>query len=330
VRAGERVAATDVVAQTETADDHLLKDVARELGVPRDKVSAYVVKEEGDLVEKGEVIAVRKTFLGQQTITSPVRGRLALVAEGRVLLVALSPLQLRAGVPGEVVNIIPNQGVVIELTGALLDGVWGNGQEDTSVLRWLADGPNGVLQPAQLDLALRGAIVAAARVEEAAVFKSLQEIGVRGLILASATAEQIPVLHALTFPVLVSEGFGTHGFCDLAFQLLKSGNTREVWLNAQPAEVRKNVRPTLVVPLVGSASQPPAMPLDGELLKEGKRVRIVRGADFGRLGTVIGLSNRPMLLPTSARSHVAAITLDEIRGSRPTVSIPFANLELLE
>lgn len=328
-RAGERVTATDVVAQADVADNHLLKDIARELGVPRNKVAAYIVKEEGEMVEKGEAIAVRKTFLGQQTVTSPVRGRVAIVAEGRVLLVALTPFQLRAGVPGEVVNVIDHHGVVIELTGALLDGTWGNGREDTSVLRLLADSAQGVLQPAQLDLALQGVIVAAGRVEDASVFSKLQEFGARGLILASATAEQIPVLQSLAFPVMVSEGFGALGYCEPAFQLLKTGNTREVWLNAQAADVRKNMRPHLVVPLPG-AGQPPAMPLDGELLKEGKRVRIVRGPDFGRLGTVIGLSDRAMPLPNGARSHVAAVTLDETRGSRPTVSVPFANLELLE
>jgi len=329
-RVGERVAATDVVAQADVADNHLLKDVARELGLPRDKVGAYIIKEEGELVESGEAIAVRKTFLGQQTITSPVRGRVAIVAEGRVLLVALTPLQLRAGVPGEVVNVIDHHGVVIELTGALLDGTWGNGREDTSVLRLLTDSATGVLQPAQLDLALRGAIVAAGRVEDASLFNKLQEIGARGLILASATAEQIPMLQHLAFPVMVSEGFGVFGYCEPAFQILKTGNTREVWLNAQTADVRRNMRPHLVVPLPGAASQPPAMPLDGELLKEGKRVRIVRGPDFGRLGTVIGLSDRAMPLPNGVRSHVAAVTLDETRGSRPTVSVPFANLELLE
>lgn len=330
VRAGERVSATDVVAQADVADNHLLKDVARELGVPREKVAMYIVKEEGEMVEKGEAIAIRKTFLGQQTVTSPVRGRVAIVAEGRVLLVGLSPFQLRAGVPGEVVNVVENHGVVIELTGAILDGAWGNGREDTSVLRLLADSANGVLQPAQLDLALRGVIVAAARVEDAGMFGKLQEIGVRGLILASATAEQIATLKNLAFPVMVSEGFGVHGLCEPAFQILKTGNTREVWLNAQATDLRRNQRPHLIVPVPGASSQPPAMPLDGELLKEGKRVRVVRGPDFGRLGIVIGLSERAMPLPNGVRSHVAAVTLDEMRGSRPTVSVPFANLELLE
>src|SRR5690606_28050759 len=135
VETRQAVEATDVVARAAVAEHHRLIDVARRLGVPPDKADEAMIKKDGDAVKAGEPIAVRKAALGLRRVAarSPINGWLVAAAGGKALLAALSrPLELRAGIPGTVVSILQGRGVVIETTGALLEGVWGNGREDTA------------------------------------------------------------------------------------------------------------------------------------------------------------------------------------------------------
>ena len=277
VAAGQRVESTDVVARAEVHDHHRLIDVARELGVPREKVAAYLTKPEGELVKKGEPIAVRKTLLGLSTrrVTSPVDGRLVFCDHGQALLAAIAPLEVRAGLPGTVISVVAGRGILIETVGALLEGVWGNGREDFSVMRALGGGPEAALRAEQLEPSMQGAVLAAGSVAETDLLRRLTELGVRGLILGSAPAELLPDLQALSFPVLVVDGFGLQGFSAQAFALVNGNSGREVWLNTRPIDRAAGTRPEAILPLPTSHEPPPPL-LEGDPLQEGKRVRVVR------------------------------------------------------
>ena len=57
------------------------------------------------------------------------------VGGGQVLLeTAETTLQLRAGMPGMVVEVVADRGVVIRNYGSLIQGLWGNGRMDTGLL----------------------------------------------------------------------------------------------------------------------------------------------------------------------------------------------------
>jgi hypothetical protein len=129
---------------------------------------------------------------------------------------------------------------------------------------------------------------------------------------------------------MLTDGFGLGGMCEPAFNLLAGNSGREAWLNATTGDRFAGKRPEIIIPLPSPSSLTPPPPSDGEPLKEGKRVRVLRGPDAGRVGTVIGLSDKPMALPSGLRAMVAAVTLEESLGSRPTITVPFANLEHLE
>lgn len=330
VQTDQRVESSDVVARGDLVERHVLLDIARLLGVPRDKAAGLLVKHEGDALKKGETLALKKGMLGNQPIASPVDGRLVLFEDGKALVAGSSLLELRAGMPGSVVGLVPDRGVIIETTGALLEGMWGNGRDDFSVLRMLSRGTDEALQSENLDLGLRGAIIGVGVLPDTAFFTSLKDIGVRGLILGSAPAELLPGLQSLPFPVLITDGFGLKGMCEPAFNLLAGNSGREAWLNAAAGDRFAGHRPEIIIPLPSPSSLTPPPPSSGEALKEGKRVRVLRGPDAGRVGTVIGLSDKPMALPSGLRAFVAAVTLEETRGSRPTITAPFANLEHLE
>ncbi|MBI4771687.1 MAG: hypothetical protein HY784_15060 [Chloroflexi bacterium] len=219
------------------------------------------------------------------------------------------------------------RGVVIETTGALLEGVWGNGKDQFAVMRVVGNGPQEALLPEHMEMSLRGAIVAVGTVQEEAVFKPLTEIAIRGLIVGSLKSDLIPVVQKWDVPVLVTEGFGAQGFSLPAYTLLVSNNGREVWLNAQARDRFTGRRPEVIIPLP-NPGQTPAPPVDGEALQVGKRVHIVRGPQAGQTGTVTALSDRLGPLPSGVRARLAAVEFDQT--GVPPATVPFANLEILE
>jgi hypothetical protein len=281
-------------------------------------------------VKAGEPIAVRKTGLGlrRRTARSPVDGRLVVAAGGKALLAAISePFELRAAVPGVVVTILQSQGVVIETTGALLEGVWGNGKEDTALLRVVGDGPRAALTANLVTVQLRGAIMVAGTLADPAALKQLGDVGVRGLLVGSLAPTLLPAAKKASFPLLVVEGFGGRGFSAPAYNLLAGNAGRQAWLNAQPVDLFAGRRPELIIPLPGPAI-PPLQPLDGQTLDVGRRVRVLRGPEAGKVGTVTELSPRALVMPSGLRTLAASVALEGAAG--PATRVAVANLEILE
>lgn len=330
VEARQRLEASDVVARTYLADHHKLVDIGRKLGLPPEEADSALLKQDGDTVKAGEPIARRRVLFGllPRSARSPVEGRLVAAAGGKALVAAISrPYELRAGVPGTVVTILQSRGVVIETTGALVEGVWGNGQQDFAPLRLAEDNAGPGLTAAQVDMSMRGALLVVSSLADAAALKRLAEVNVRGLVVGTLPAALLPVAEKLSFPVVVVEGFGLGGFSEPVQALLASSAGRDAWLNAVPRDRFKGLRPELIIPLAGPATPPPVV-TDGEALKVGKRVRVLRGPAAGRVGTVTALGERPTLLPSGLRARAATVSFPGEAG--PPVRVPFANLELLE
>jgi hypothetical protein len=329
VQPRQRVEAADVVARTFVADRHYLVDVSRKLGLTDDKADSALVKKDGDPVKAGEPIAVRKTALGLRRLAAraPADGKLVAAAGGKALVAAISkPVELRAGIPGQVVTILQSRGVILETTGALLEGVWGNGREDFAVLRVVGDGPATPLTADHVAMEFRGGLLAAGVLADAGAVRRLSEVRVRGLIVGGLAAGLLPAVSALDFPVLVVEGFGARGFSAPAYALLAGNAGREAWLNAVRRDRFAGRRPELIVPLPGGHT-PPAPPVEGDSLAAGKRVRVVRGPEAGRVGVVQAVGDRPALSASGVRALLAQVLLE---GAREPVDVPAPNLELLE
>jgi hypothetical protein len=326
----QRVEATDIVARAYVADKHSLVNVAEALGVPDDKIDQYMVKDNGQAVKKGELLAVRKTALGIGTkrLSSPVDGELIVAGDGKALLGSFSqPVELRAGMPGTVLRVHEGRGVTLETAGALVSGVWGNGKEDFAVMRVVGSSPTAALLTEQIDMGLRGMIVAAGILQDLAAFKQMAEVRIRGLVLGSMKADLIPAVQRLEFPVLVTDGFGVQGFSPAVYGLLVTNTGRETWVNAQAWDRFAGHRPEAFIPLPSPGQSPPTL-VEGDPLAPGKRVRITRGSEAGRSGTVVALSDRAALLPDGGRARVATVEFEQVQEA--LLAVPFANLEILE
>jgi hypothetical protein len=323
VRKGQRLSATDVVAEANLNFEHRLLDIGRGLGLNEEEADKYVQVKAGVTVAEGDVLA-GPVGLARRVVRSPHSGRVMLVGSGQVLLeVQGQPFSLKAGIPGDVVDLIPDRGAVIEIAGALVQGVWGNGLIDFGLMYALAKSPEQVLTHDRLDVSLRGSIAIAGHCADGDVLKTAGELPLRGLILASIEANLIPVASRANFPIVVIEGFGRRPMNSVAFTLLTTNERREVTLNAEPWDPYAGTRPEIIIPLPASGT--PANPKDVIMFTAGQTVRIVSGPSLGKTGLLSALPGS-ITFPTGLRSQAGEVQFEDGQS----VLLPLSNLEVLE
>jgi hypothetical protein len=237
---------------------------------------------------------------------------------------AATNLEIRAHIRGQVTNVMPNRGVVISATGALIQAVWGSGGEAVGVLRVVADSPQKPLRPRSIDVSCHGTIIVGGRLLDEAVLTQAVEAKVRGLIVGGANANLIQVLESLPFPVVITEGFGTLPVSEPAFSLLHSNMGREVMLSATTRTRRDATRPEILIPLRAEEEMPGE---DGKTqpLQVGDRVRALRAPYLGAMGTVTSFPERFQTLESGLRTRAAIVNLED--GDQ--VVLPLTNLEVI-
>lgn len=322
VRAGQEVGATDIIIESNLRPEHLLLDIAHGLGVSGEDSDRYLQCQAGDQLAEGDIVA-GPVGLSRRVIRSPREGRVVLVGGGQVLVeVPGKPFQLKAGLPGEVVELIADRGAILETTGALIQGVWGNGQIDFGLMIVLAKSPDQMLTPDQLDVSLRGSVVLAAHCEQAETLKAAEELPLHGLILASMSPTLVPVAARLQIPVILIEGFGRRPMNPVAYKLLSTNERREVALNAEPWDRYAGSRPEVVIPLPAPGSV--ALPRETDFFNPGQVVRVLHPPFASEVGTIVALKGLTVL-PSGLRVQAADVQLE----SGKNVLLPFANLEVL-
>jgi hypothetical protein len=323
VRVGQKVTATDVIAETGLPREHVLINVAHALGISPDRANSLIQCKKGDKLPKGTVIAEGGGLIAR-SVRAPHDGRVIVVGDGQVMLqVGQTNVELKAGIPGEVAQIIPDRGAIIHGSGALIQGRWGNGRMDFGLLVNLAETPEAVLDASMVDINLRGSVILGGYCGEKKVLENAAELLVRGLVLSSLAPALIPVAMQMRYPIIVLEGFGHHPFNAAAHRLLTTSAKREVAVNAEMFDRYSGARPELMIPL--PASQPPPISPDAEVFTPGQQVWICRAPWFGVVGSLTAILSGLTPLPSGIRAPAASVQLP----SGEQVTVPLANLEVL-
>ncbi len=322
VHVGQRVEPWDAVAQVDMPGGYRIVQVSQALKVQGSDVRQYLLKQEGDEVKAGEPIAIRGGIF-RRAVRSPVNGFLAAVGAGRVLVEASTNLvQLRAGMRGRVASVKPRWGVVVETVGAIVQGVWGNGQEGHGVLKTVADSPRSVLTREKIEVGFQGAVILAGQGMTLEALEFAQDMQVRGIIVGSLEAALMQAAQAAGFPIIVTEGWGSIPMSPVILDVLASQDGREVSLNGQVQTGWRQVRPEVIVPLLASEA-PPARSVRPLALEEGNMVRILRQPYMGATGIVVALPKAPRKLASGGAFLGAEVELP----THERVFVPFADLE---
>jgi hypothetical protein len=283
-----------------------------------------LVRDKDERIEKGEVIA-GPVGITRRTVKAPEDGRIVAIADGKVLFnVRTDPFLLLAGIPGDVSHTDGTSSVTIETTGALIQGVWGNNQKDFGVMRIIGEGPRDRLLTDQLDVGLRGAVLIAGICDHPAPLYQASELSIRGLILGGLSAELIPIVERLPYPVVILEGFGPIPISPPAYELLSTSRGREAALDAHTPQLYESQQPEVIIPL--PVVNPVELPEDLIALTPGVRVRVTRAPHQGIVGILERIIPQAVNYPSGILAKSAVVDLD-IFGR---TNVPLANLEVLQ
>lgn len=329
VQVGQRVEPNDDVAQTYVPAQGHMVDVARALGVSKDLISRYMVKQEGDVVEPDEVIAVRRGRLGLvkgRVCRAPVGGTLAGWSEvtGRATITPPPvPFSLKAHVKGHVVHVMARFGVVIETQGALIWGCTGIGGETNGILKMVVEHPEDELVAGRIDISCHSCIVVGgAWISEAALLQAVR-MNVRGIIVGGMDATRLDRSQDLRLEgeqklvVVIIEGFGRIPMPRETFDLFASLEGREASIRGEPGSAE----------VIVSRTQPAAAaaPAGRDVLEPGSTVRIVREPYMSQIGTVVAVPTHARPIETGVL--VKGVEVDLADGQR--VFVPRTNVELV-
>jgi hypothetical protein len=230
---------------------------------------------------------------------------------------------VRAGIPGTVVQVIPDRGVVIQMIGALVQGVWGNGRMDVGLMTALMEKPDDILTTAQLDVSLRGSVILAGSCREADTLRAAADLPVRGIILASLAPSLLPLAAQMRYPIVVVDAIGSQPMDPVAFKLLTTNVKREVSLNAEVYDRYTGVRPEIIIPLPVTTETP--TPREVDTFAPGQQVRMRRAPHAGEIGTLSNLKPGLTTLLSGLRAPAGEVRLE----SGEQVLVPLINLEIV-
>jgi len=287
--------------------------------------SVRLVKQVGDVLAAGEVVAVKKGFLGRgkPICRSAEEGTLtAIVAKKGMVIVTPPPsaVELRAGVSGQVVHLVPEYGAVLEFAAVYAQGLAMVGGETWGPLRAGAAEPDG---PLLVPEDAGDCVLFAGRADDKALAEA-SKAGVRGLVLGSLPAETWLRLAAGQFPgptVMLVEAVGCVPLGERTFRALEAAAGCTALLSPGPGRWRPEARPEIVVSLPEAGSADQAEPQ----WRPGAEVRLAAGPLVGRWGRLASADP----LPRRLESGVVCLTAEVILAGGQQTVVPLANLELV-
>ena len=323
VAVGDVVRSTDAVARSSLEARHLILDAARALGVSSERAKGLVQRSVGEHVEAGAIIAGRRG-VGTRQLRASAAGQVVAISEAHVMLqISDESSLLQARVPGQVIDIDLGRGVTIECVCAWLQGIWGNGGLGDGILHIVGEGPEQMLTADQIDMSLRGAVLVAGECEHRQALELAAQVPIRGLVLGSLATKLLPLAKKLPYPIVLTEGFGTTAMNVEAFGLLNSHKGDQATLNAQMPEPFSEERPEVIIPINDAGKPPQAIPIQS--FRVGQTVRILTGADRGKIGQITALLPSSTFYQSGLHAPGASINL----GRQGLVEYPLVNLELL-
>jgi hypothetical protein len=245
--------------------------------------------------------------------------------DSRVLIeVAAQHVELLALYPGEIVGVMPRSGVVIETTGALIQGDWGFGPSFRATLHGPVPAGDVPLLAGQITDEHVGGILIGGRSLDAAAIEQASETGVRGVIVGSLHSDLLSQIQASGLSVIVSEGLGDAAMPARTFDLLLEHVGQEVSFAPTPDGTAQAHQPEIFVyqPVEGEETRP-ALIEPGAPLQTGMYVRVLREPHLYAEGTVVSLPEMPQRLASGIYAWGAEVDL----GSAGRVFVPLQNLE---
>lgn len=239
--------------------------VYSKLGIAPQQVKRYMLKEVGDEVKRDEVIAIHRSFFGRLTRTcrSPIDGHLeTLLSSGVALIRGMPiPVEVKAHIPGRVVELIPAEGAVVETRAALVNGVFGVGGEAIGELVIAVGESDEALTAEAITIAHKGKVVVGGSLVTLEALRKAADIRVSGVLVGGVDQKDLTDFlgHEIGVGVtgreesgptiIVTEGFGVYPMDGATFNLLKSHEGKRASIDGTTQIRQRMLRPEIIIPL---------------------------------------------------------------------------------
>ena len=344
VNRGDVVRSDQPVARAELPGKVHPLNLANQLGVAPDEIKEYLIKKEGDSVQKDEIVAENKPLIKwfKTEIRSPITGKVESLSTvtGQVLL--REPpriLELLGYVDGTIVELHPNQGVTVETTCSLVQGIFGIGGETLGSLIVAAKSPDDALTPNQLTADMKSKIVVGGSFLPAETLVKAKALGITGLVAGGIHDKDLRALlgydlgvaitgtEQVGFTLILTEGFGTIPMAQKTFALL-SAHAGEKASISGATQIRAGViRPEIIIPKkAGSVTGAETALAERGGIQIGDLVRIIRDPLFGKIGQVSALPSDLQKIPTESEVRVLEVRFPDSQ----VAVIPRTNIEVIE
>ncbi|NLN69703.1 MAG: hypothetical protein GX142_02810 [Chloroflexi bacterium] len=320
---GQQVLPDDVIAETLVPARIIMVDIADRLGVDPLAVRACLVREPGEYLHEGDILAQITDTLSR-LVRAPLNGRFTGLHQGKAVFeIEHRSIQVKAGMTGVVQTIFPGHGAVISASGFLLQGLWGNEAIGMGELQNLEVSWSRPLTPDMLSGRGEGMVIAAGSCMDA---ETLRWFGTRssgGLIIGWMPPDLLTVANAMPVPIILMQGFGVGQPDSSLLNWLRPHAGKSVCLNASAVDAHTGMRPEALIPASGEA-RPDALGVQ-QALAVGQKVRVFAGGHWGITGAVLALPEGDLLFESGLAQPAAVVQLD--LGEE--ITVPQQNLVIL-
>jgi len=343
VKKGDKVKAEDVVAETLLPGKVVPFNLANKLGVPAEMLGQYLKVKAGDELKKGQVMAETNGFFGlfKTSIKSPLDGEIENISKltGQMLLREPKiPIQVKAFIDGLVVEVVKEEGVIIENKSAYIQGIFGLSGERSGEIKMLASTPEEIIEPSKVDDSCKNKIIVCGALVSYAVVKKAQKVGVSGIISGGIDDQDLKKLlgynigvaitghEEIGLTIVITEGFGVIKMAKSCFELLKSFEGHKASIHGI-TQIRAGVmRPEIIIPIEFKKEELKVEEAKMATLEIGTTIRVIRQPNFGLLGKVTGLPEKL----TKVESETMVRILEAKLENGEKVTLPRANVEVIE
>ena len=324
VELGDAVQPDDVIAEAKVLSKVQILDIARGLGVHPTEAASCMMRDLGENVQQGDVIAQISGNL-PRLVRAPAGGKLLDWHNGRLTLASLGKTEcVKGGMIGEVAEVIMNYGAILKTYGCLIQGVWGNGRLGFGELTLLDPGMESHIEEVMLDYFSEGQVLAAGHCLNEDQLIALAEKGISGLILCSLSPELMQVAYQQPYPIIVLQGFGRIPPDPLSVSLLSDCAGMVVSLDACDRNKDQGERPEVVIPLSDNEFKVEEL-ASREDLEVGQWVQVCGGEANGQTGEVVELSHDTTVFESGLSGPGASVRLH----NNEKITIPCGNLVIL-
>ena len=343
VKKGDKVKADDFVAETLLPGKVIPFNLANKLGVDPKFMTDYIKIKEGDHLTKGTILAETKGFFGlfKSTVKSPIEGEVESISSltGQLLLrEPRIPVQVKAFVDAVVVEVIEEEGVILENKSAYVQGIFGLAGETNGEIKVIVSSNEEVVDAKNIDESCKDKVIVCGAMIPLNVIRKAQQVGVAGIISGGIDDQDLKELlgydigvaitghEEIGLTIVVTEGFGTIKMAKKTFDLMKQFEGKQASIHGF-TQIRAGVmRPEIIIPLEFDEEELHAEEAKMAELLIGTTIRVIRQPNFGLIGKVTGLPEQL----TKVESETMVRILEAELENGENVTLPRANVEVIE